>query len=214
MDSTTPLAPRILDAAEAIVIGDGLDALGYGTLSERLGVARESIRATYPVFEQLLGSVLARMTASLAHVVVDNVERDPRGGLPSRIYGYALSAIYETPLARALYFTDPQALARTMRTLDGVGAVPDLSISPALLPDLQTAGMARADIDASSVSAVLQAIGAGVSMTSSEQRLSDISAGLRTLLERAVDADPEDTAPGKEIAYRYAARVIRAGSLS
>src|SRR5690606_180571 len=125
MDSTTPLAPRILDAAAEIVIGDGVDALGYGTLAERLGVSRADVRATYPIFEVLLGDFLARMTASLAHIVVDNVGRDPRGGLPSRIYGYAVGAIYEAPLARALYFADPEGLTRLMRVADGVSAVPD-----------------------------------------------------------------------------------------
>lgn len=209
MDPTTPLlAPRILDAAEQIVIGDGLDALGYGTLSERLGVERDAIRAVYPVFEQLLASVMLRTTASLAYAVVDNVERDPKGGLPSRIYGYALRAIYETPLARALYFADPLALGRTVRALDGVGTVPDLSIHPNMMVELQAAGMARSDVDPESINAVMQAIGSGVSMSASGQRLDEIIDGIMVLLERAVDADAVDTTPGKDVLYRYAELIM------
>ncbi|MCP6646264.1 hypothetical protein NL493_29390, partial [Klebsiella pneumoniae] len=84
-DSTAPLTLRILDAAEAIVIGDGVEALGYEMIAERLAISHTDARDAYPVFEQIIASVLTRMTSSLARVVVDNVERDPRGGLPSRI---------------------------------------------------------------------------------------------------------------------------------
>lgn len=208
MDSTTPMAPRILDAAAEIVIGDGVDALGYGTLAERLGVSRDTVRAAFPVFEQLIESFLGRMTASLAHVVVDNVGRDPRGGLPSRIYGYAVSAIYEAPLARALYFTDPAGLVRLMRAADGVSTMPDLSIHPTLLPRLQEVGMARPDIDPTAIASVIRAVGSGISMSAPGQDLGNIATGLTLLLERTVDADVVDTMPGKEVLYACAGAIM------
>ncbi|TPW95866.1 hypothetical protein FJ656_34265, partial [Schumannella luteola] len=126
MAPTTPSAASILDAACAIVIGDGVDALGYGTLAQRLDVAPDDVAAVFPVFEDLLAALLTRETNELARIIADNVERDPRGGLPSRIFGYALAAVYEHPLARALYLTDPAGLNRIMRSVDGVAPVPDL----------------------------------------------------------------------------------------
>ena len=43
MHTNHPLYSRILDAAETIVIGDGVEALGFGTIAERLGVDRDEV---------------------------------------------------------------------------------------------------------------------------------------------------------------------------
>ena len=208
MEPTTPLAEQILTAAADILIGDGVDALGYGTLAERTGRDRADISAVYPVFEELLADLLTRETAELSRIVVDNVERDPRGGLPSRIFGYALAAVYEHPLARALYLSDPAGLNVIMRAVDGVAAVPDLSIHPHLIAALQEVGMVRADIDPAAVTAVISVLGSGVAMSAPGQQLDRVSAGLVTMLERAVDADVLDTTPGKVVFFRYAESLV------
>src|SRR5690606_25125070 len=131
---TTPSEDEILDAAVAILIGDGSDALGYARIAQRLGVGVDEITSVYPLFEGLLAALLTRETGGLARIIVENVDRDPRGGLPSRIFGYALGAVYEHPVARALYLGDPAGLERIMRAVDGVAPVPDLTIHPELLP--------------------------------------------------------------------------------
>lgn len=208
MEPTTLRVEQILTAAADILIGDGIDALGYGTLSARLGCDRSDISAVYPLFEELLADLLTRETAELSRIVVDNVERDPRGGLPSRIFGYALTAVYEHPLARALYLTDPAGLNVIMRTLDGVAAVPDLSIHPQLIASLQEVGMVRADVDPDAVTAVISVVGSGVALSAHSQPLDHVSTGLVTMLERAVDADVVDTTPGKNVFFRYAESLV------
>ncbi|MCS0500558.1 TetR/AcrR family transcriptional regulator [Protaetiibacter mangrovi] len=204
MAPTTPSAASILDAACAIVIGDGVDALGYGTLAQRLDVAPDDVAAVFPVFEDLLAALLTRETNELARIIADNVERDPRGGLPSRIFGYALAAVYEHPLARALYLTDPAGLNRIMRSVDGVAPVPDLSIHPELLPTLQDVGMVRRDVDPHAVAAVISVLGSGVAMSAPGQLIDTVASGLTTMLERSVDADVVDTTPGKVVFARFA----------
>jgi hypothetical protein len=205
MDTTTPSsAGRILDAAAAILIGDGVDALHYTTLAQRLAVEPDAVSAVYPVFEDLLAALLTRETNDLVRVVADNVERDPHGGLPSRIFGYALTAVYEHPLARALYLTDPAGLNRIMRAVDGIAAVPDLTIHPGLLPALQDAGMARRDVDPHAITAVISVLGSGVAMSAPGQLIDAVTEGLVTMLERGVDADVADTTPGKLVFARYA----------
>lgn len=202
---TTPGEESILDAAAAIVVGDGPDALGYGRLAQQLGVAFEDVTAVYPVFENLLAALLTRETGELGRIIVENVDRDPRGGLPSRIFGYALGAVYEHPVARALYLGDPAGLSRIMRAVDGVAVVPDLTIHPELLPALQKVGMVRADVDARAVGAVISVLGSGVAMSAPGQQLDAVTSGLVTLLERGVDADVSDTTPGKLVFAQYAA---------
>ncbi len=207
MDTTTPTAEQILDTASRIVIGDGVEALSYGTIAQRLETDTAAVQRIFPVFEGLLASLLTRETRELLHVIADNVERDPRGGLPSRIFGYALVGVFEHPFARALYLDDPAALNRIMRAIDGVAPVPDLTIHPELLPALQDAGMIRPDADPHAIAAVISVLGSGIAMSAPGQLIDVVADGLRMLLERSVDADVVDTTPGKQVFAHYAERV-------
>jgi len=200
----TPSAESILHAASAIVVGDGVETLGYGALAQRLGVTPAQVSEVFPVFESLLAALFTRETGDLARLIAANVERDPRGGLPSRIFSYALGAIYEHPFARALYLEDPAALNRIMRSIDGVVVVPDLTIHPGLLPALQAAGMARTDVNPEAIAAVISVLGSGIAMSAPGQLLDAVTEGLVTMLERGVDADVTDTTPGKLVFARYA----------
>jgi AcrR family transcriptional regulator len=202
---TTPTRDDVLDAAAAIIVGDGADALGYARIAQHLDVTFDDVTALYPLFEELLAALLTRETGDLVRIIADNVDRDPRGGLPSRIFGYALGAIYEHPVARALYLADPEGLERIMRVIDGVARVPDLTIHPQLLPDLQRAGMVRLDVDAYAIAAVVSVLGSGIAMSAPGQQLDAVASGLISMLERGVDADVTDTTPGKLVFARYAA---------
>jgi hypothetical protein len=202
---TTPTHDDVLDAAAAIVVGDGADALGYARIAQHLDVTFDDVTTLYPLFEELLAALLTRETGDLVRIIADNVDRDPRGGLPSRIFGYALGAIYEHPVARALYLADPEGLERIMRVIDGVARVPDLTIHPQLLPDLQRAGMVRLDVDAYAIAAVVSVLGSGIAMSAPGQQLDAVASGLISMLERGVDADVTDTTPGKLVFARYAA---------
>jgi AcrR family transcriptional regulator len=202
---TTPTRDDVLDAAAAIVVGDGADALGYARIAQHLDVTFDDVTTLYPLFEELLAALLTRETGDLVRIIADNVDRDPRGGLPSRIFGYALGAIYEHPVARALYLADPGGLERIMRAIDGVARVPDLTIHPELLPALQRAGMVRLDVDAEAIAAVVSVLGSGIAMSAPGQQLDAVASGLISMLERGVDADVTDTTPGKLVFARYAA---------
>jgi AcrR family transcriptional regulator len=202
---TTPTHDDVLDAAAAIVVGDGADALGYARIARHLDVTFDDVTTLYPLFEELLAALLTRETGDLVRIIADNVDRDPRGGLPSRIFGYALGAIYEHPVARALYLADPGGLERIMRAIDGVARVPDLTIHPELLPALQRAGMVRLDVDAEAIAAVVSVLGSGIAMSAPGQQLDEVASGLISMLERGVDADVTDTTPGKLVFARYAA---------
>jgi AcrR family transcriptional regulator len=202
---TTPTHDDVLDAAAAIVVGDGADALGYARIAQHLDVTFDDVTTLYPLVEELLAALLTRETGDLVRIIADNVDRDPRGGLPSRIFGYALGAIYEHPVARALYLADPGGLERIMRAIDGVARVPDLTIHPELLPALQRAGMVRLDVDAEAIAAVVSVLGSGIAMSAPGQQLDAVASGLISMLERGVDADVTDTTPGKLVFARYAA---------
>jgi hypothetical protein len=205
MHTTTPSAQDILNAAAAIIVGDRTDALSYARLAQHLDSTVDAVRSVYPLFESLVTDLLTRETALLRRVVITHVDRDPRGGLPSRIFYYALCAIYEQPVARALYLEDPEGLQNLVRIAEGLGDLPGLSLHPELLTGLQQAGMMRADVNAEHVAAVLDVVGAGVALAAPRQQIDEVAAGLSMLLERSLDADVIDTTPGKMVFAQYTA---------
>jgi hypothetical protein len=140
--------------------------------------------------------------------IVQNIERDPRGGLLSRMYTYILSSVYERPLAKTLFVIDREALNSIMRNSHSFVYVPNVGIRSELIEGLQSAGMVRADVDARMVSSVLSACSAGLALTAPHDDLDLIIDGLSTLISRGVDADVVDTAPGKAVFFDWATSLV------
>ncbi|TXK17118.1 TetR/AcrR family transcriptional regulator [Homoserinibacter sp. GY 40078] len=212
MQPTIPTSDRILDAAAEILISDGVDTLTHGSIASRTGIARAVVEDQHPTLESVFEALLAREMLEAVTSVSDNVERDPRGGLASRIFSYVICGIYERPLLRALHLMAPGGIAQIVSALDGMGSIPELSIHPQLLPALQHAGMVREDVDAEAVVALVRSLGYGVSLTAPWAGLDEVCSALAMLLERGVDADVTDTSPGKEVFRRFAESLV-AGAL-
>ena len=140
--------------------------------------------------------------------IVENIERDPRGGLLSRMYTYILSSVYERPLAKTLFVIDREALNSIMRNAHSFVYVPNVGIRSELIEGLQAAGMVRTDLDARIISSVLSACSAGMALTAPHDDLDLIIDGLSTLISRGVDADVDDTSPGKAVFFDWATSLV------
>lgn len=205
---TQPDAPldidEVLDAAADAFVNDGFDALSLRRLAVTLDVDESDLEQLFPSIEQLLVSMLNREYAGMFRAIVDDIERDPLGGRLSRIYRYVLSAVYERPLARALYLMDRDGLNRIMRATHGFTYIPQLSIRSDFIDRMKAAGAVRHDVDSEAVSAVISAVSAGSALLAPNQDLSEVIDGLAQLLERGVDTDDPDTARGKAEFISYA----------
>lgn len=199
----------VLDAASDLVIHDGFDALSFRRLSIQLGVAEEDVARTAGSVEQMLVALLNREFRSMYSELIDNIERDPLGGRLSRIYRYVLTAVYERPLARALYLTDRDALHRMLRATNGMTYIPQLGARSEFIDVMKGAGVVRADADSTAVSAVISAVCAGTALTAPNGQLDDIADGLALLLERSVDTAQPDTSAAKAIFVNYAMSLAR-----
>lgn len=195
----------VLNAAEAIVLEDGFDAANLRRVAERAGIREEQLLELFHSPGQLFVSLLNREYSGIFKVIVDHMDRDPRGGLLSRIYRHTLSAVHERPLARALYLTDPIALNTIMREAYGFEYMPRLGVRAEFIDMMKRAGMVRPDIDSGSLSALITAVAAGAALTAPHEELDPLINGLAIVLERAADADVVDTAPGKAAFVDYAA---------
>jgi len=193
----------VLDAAEDLVVNDSLGAVTAKSVSGRLGITEDELLQFFPTMTDLLVSMVNREYIAMFSVVLDNVERDPLGGLLSRICRYTLTATYERPLARALYLSDPGALNTIMRASHGLDHTPHLRLRPSFVEQMQFAGMVREDVDADQIAATVSTFAAGIALTSPHDDLDEVLDGFALLIDRAVDTPVADTTPGKIVFSEY-----------
>jgi len=203
MNSLTDVT-RVLDAAADIIVNDGYDAVTMRTISEKSGYPISELETVYDSSGDVLISMLNREFQRIYSSIVDNVERDPRGGLLSRVYLYILTALYERPLARTLFIIDRSALNSIMRNNSSFRYVPQIGVRGELIEGLQEAGMVRRDVDAFRLSAVISSFTAGLALTAPHDDLDSVVRGLCDLLARGVDENVSDTEPGKQVFYQWA----------
>lgn len=194
----------VLTAAAEILMARGYDAVTIPAIAHESGIDEAAITELFESSGEVLVSMLNREFAAMYASIVDHIERDPRGGLLSRIYLYILSAIYERPLSTTLFVIDRDALNRIMRSSGSYRYVPQVGIRGEMIERLQEVGMVRRDIDASMVSHVLSVCSAGLAITAPHDDLDIIIRGISDLLSRGVDAQVDDTTAGKHVFYDWA----------
>lgn len=204
MNPTPGVLDRVLDAAASIIVSGDFALADLESIARQAGTSEAELLQLFDDREQLLVAMLNREYTAMYASILDNIERDPRGGLLSRIYMYTLTAVYERPLAKALYTTDRETLNSMMRSSHGFAYVPKMGVRAGFIEDMQAAGMVRRDVDAPALSYVLSTFSAGLALTAPHDDLDAVISGICDLLSRAADADVVDTRPGKVAFYDYA----------
>ena len=92
----------VLDAASDLIQNDGYAAVTLPAIALRAGVSVEEVEAMFPTANDAMVAMLNREFHGMYGLIVQNIERDPRGGLLSRMYTYILSAVYERPRKMAM----------------------------------------------------------------------------------------------------------------
>lgn len=197
----------ILDAAGDLIMNDGYSAVTLTSIASRCGISVDEVKQMFPTANDAMVAMLNREFNGMYSVIVQNIERDSRGGLLSRMYTYIFSAVYERPLAKTLYVIDREALNSIMRNSHSFVYTPTIGIQAELVDALQQAGMVRPDVDVRTVASVLKACSAGLALTAPHDDLGLIIEGLSTLLARGVDAEVDDTSPGKAVFFDWATQL-------
>jgi AcrR family transcriptional regulator len=206
VSTNSRLRDRILDVATDIVVNDGVPAATSAAIAHRAGLDPLELEELYPSSEQLFSDLLHRMYDGIRRSVADSIERDPSGGLLSRIFFYSLGAVHERPLSRALYLEDPAGLHQIIRLTHDTESFPRLGPDLPFLHRMRDVGMIRPDVDLGSLFAFLTAYMTGAALAASRAEVDAMTAGLVTLLERGVDAEVDDTEPGKRAMYELLGR--------
>jgi AcrR family transcriptional regulator len=195
---------ELLDAAAHLVVEDGFDAVSVSQIAAQAKVSPGEVLAEFGSLEDLLVAMLNREFTVLGTAILDDIERDPRGGLLSHIYRYMLIGIYESPLLRALYLADRDGLNTIMRSTHGFAYIPEFGVRAVFIQRMKEVGMVRPEVDAQSLSAVVAAVSAGAALTSPHAQLDLVTDGFFHLLHHSVDAEVDDTSPGKAAFVDYA----------
>jgi hypothetical protein len=210
MPTELPDSAHVLDVASDIVSAGGFESLSLESLANALAFPEGELRDRFGGLEPILVLMLNREFTGIYMTMVDDIERDPEGGLLSRIYYYTLSAVYERPLARMLYTVDREAMNSIMRNANSYGYIPGVGIRADLIDTMQRVGMVRRDVDAGTVSHMLTIFSAGLALTAPHEDLDRIVRGVTDLLARVVDEEGvTDTSPGKAAFFEWAVSLAR-----
>lgn len=197
----------LLDGVQVVFLRDGFDGTTLEAIAGQMGTDLGTLEAVYPDRLDALVAMFNREFLSLYRGIIDDLERDPRGGLLSRMYTYVLCQIYERPVARSLYLIERNALHDIMSHRHAMTYLPSIEVRRELIESLQNAGMIKAEVDPRVVSEALTVISGGLALTAPHPRLDIIVETLMQMLGAMIDAEVTDTTAGKRAYYDWATQL-------
>jgi AcrR family transcriptional regulator len=202
--------PAIIDtlirSTEQIFLNQGFDKTTLESIATHSGQPLEVVRDIYPDRLDALVAMLNTEFSAMYAGIANNVDRDPLGGFLSRIYTYVFCEVYERPVSRVLFTVDRYALRDLMSHRFGQIYAPSVEIRQELVDGLYVAGMLRPEVDTKIVSQAIGVISGGLAITSPHENLDELVSSVM-MWSTQLDADVEDTSPGKEVFHRWVARL-------
>jgi AcrR family transcriptional regulator len=198
------LVDELLTTTENLFLEKGVKETTLETVSQRCGVSLAEVEELYPTAMDLQVAMLNREFTRMYRGIMENVERDPRGGLLSRMYTYILTQVYERPVARTLFMIDRSALHELMTHQYARVYLPSVQIRRELAEKLQEVGMIKPGVDPGLVSSCMTVISGGLALTAPHANLDEIVEALMKMFGQEFDADVSDTRAGKALFYDWA----------
>ena len=195
---------EVLTTAEQVFLEKGIVADFTPQVADRSHVSLDTLSSLYSAPLDLPVAMLNREFTRMYQGILANIERDPRGGLLSRMYTYVFTEVYERPVARTLYMIDRNALHDLMVHQHAKNYVPSGDIQVELVQTLQDAGMVRPEVEPELVSSAITVMSGGLALTAPHENLGEIVDSLMSMLGFAFDSDVEDTTAGKKAFYAWA----------
>jgi len=181
-----PLIPhrreRILDAAEALVVERGFDAMSVQAIAEQVGIAKGAIyrefSSKHEILDVLLRRAMDRMLSASGSLLGD----EPFPGL-SRAYRVGIQTLLDDPLLTAAFLDDTGVLGSYAETVhDGRYRERFLAVAE-WITHLQEHGRLARDIDAEALALALSS--ATLGLLTASKHLGPLS---RDQLEAALSA--------------------------
>lgn len=202
---------QILDAAAELISRRGFDHVTTEEIATAAGVAKGVLYLRFASKDALLDALLDREFANAVRVVVDLVDRDPRGGLLSRLYLHSLRAVEASPVLRTFYGDangESRVVARLVRQRSASRYPTRALVGADFFNDLHRVGMIRADVDPTTLARLLSVWSIGLAASGPHDDVDTLIVGIGDLVARAVDADVTDSTPGKRAFTEFARTLI------
>jgi len=154
---------RVLDAAQRLFIHYGYDKTTVNDLSAESGVAKSTIYLRWKKKEEIFEALIWRE----GRVFIENwsrrIQEDPRGSVFSVFYRHALECLLENPFLLAVYKRDSRFLGSMIQRI-GVTEfyLRRQEMVMQFFIALQNAGSIRQEVDAHTVSYLLNSIQYGL----------------------------------------------------
>lgn len=203
-----PLMPhrreRILDAAEALIVERGFEAMLIQQVAERVGIGKGAIYREFASKTELVHEVLARAGDRLWQAVSREVEAVGARRF-SAIYRIGIAALFADPIMLAAYTHDRAMLGSYVETGPGDRYEGRLRRLTEYLGELQRSGAVRADLDVRAAATALASASIGLAYAGtllgglSPARLDATAGVIADMIERGLETgtepgDPRSTA--------------------
>jgi AcrR family transcriptional regulator len=154
---------RILDALAALITRWGYGKTTVDDIAREAGVAKGTVYLHWPTKGAMLQALIEREEREWNAVVAERMMADPRNGSISSTYRHALALSMESPLLRALFTGDhdalgewtrsPQVRARSHRRMEALHA---------LIRAMRAAGLMRTDLSVEVQAYMITALSYGI----------------------------------------------------
>lgn len=193
----------ILDAAADLVAARGFAGVRMDAVAKRAGAAKGVLYLRFDDKDALLVALLRREIVRTAHRTARLAEADPRGGLLSRVFVHAVTAMHDNAVVLHAYRDEPGLLARLVGEGDPERFRRRAVLGAHFIRALQEEGMIAGDVDPETLAATLAVWNMGMALSAPHPDPARLVHGMAELLHRAVDADVADTTPGTRCLARF-----------
>jgi len=153
---------QILDAAAAVIIRLGYDKATMSDIADEAGASRRTVYLYFKGKEELFEALLYREYMLYAHIWLEQLEADPRGGSLGGAYRAHIYAVNRRPLIAAMLRRDQRVMGNYLRKRDNPFAQMLSGVdTPEFVRTLQAAGAVRRDIDPAVIVHILEILSYG-----------------------------------------------------
>jgi AcrR family transcriptional regulator len=152
------IADRILTAARSLLVHYGYDKTTMNDIAHEAGVSKSTIYVRWNKKEDLFQTLLLHESRRLILDWFDRIEADPDGGTYANFMRHALAALFDNSFLRAIYGRDRHMLGTLLARMGLVQLFQRrMAFFEGFFKAMQSAGVVRTDVDAHTLTYLLNA---------------------------------------------------------
>lgn len=153
---------RILEASSQLIVRYGYDKTTMDDIAREAGISKGAIYLHFRSKEALLDALVIAESRKLLDDMLARIDADPEGMTVFNMYRYAVLAMLENPLMKALYLRDNTVFGDYVRRIRKGRIADPTTIGVEFVRHFQAAGLIKPEADPAMVAAIMVAIRFGM----------------------------------------------------